>query len=737
MLIDLKFYEEDKVDEKKNMFSYIPLKLSMIGHSFSGKKVQSKILSENFPFKIYYLDNLIKNSMELLERLEKPLELATITNSISSTKRNQIEQIQKERQEEEQKCSEIKKIATQIREKLINGESVSDEIYVNLLVENIKIDFPHKSDAQIYEEIMNKHKRRKEIQYELDKIKSELESNEISTNNKHKIKQNEEQILNQELMKINLDSLVGFVIVDFPNNYNQAKILERVLTGFIPEIEKPHSQCQIFKENAALILDKSKKVVKPKELIQSGIDIVFHLEVPSQECIRRAFGRRIDPETNIIYHLEDNPPITDEGSVCERLKVLDEPFDSQNNLVCRHLAFDNAIQLIKEFYEPFGIQEFMFKLFNSISGNKSKDFVTQDLIEIINNLIKIIDDKETALVDNNQNDELRKLLMTPQSNLTKDNITIEKTEVKNNTSSSNTNIINLNSHKNNDEISLFEKLKKTFPSELKEIMIKLWFKIYENYIQECKRIFDFLRKQRENISISYNKIQQKFISFLKRPNKKQSLILDYQLKYNTFLDDYPDLIDDDQVKEEHHQALEDLNDKIYEIIETRKTEAIDERKKIMASGLIENEIEKFYGNLERLFQAEIDKFIGSLQLIKDYYFTLNSKVLYELPITTIDIIKEEIDTVAIESENDPNLFPRIEKLYKNSLKVQFQYDEIVNKAEKEKLLQTTTNTDKKNTKATDKNKKNTEIVIQEEKKEPSKYEEEMKSALRFEKSKFR
>ena len=157
----------------------------------------------------------------------------------------------------------------------------------------------------------------------------------------------------------------------------------------------------------------------------------------------------------------------------------------------------------------------------------------------------------------------------------------------------------------------------------------------------------------------------------------------------------------------------------------------------MASGLIENEIEKFYGNLERLFQAEIDKFIGSLQLIKDYYFTLNSKVLYELPITTIDIIKEEIDTVAIESENDPNLFPRIEKLYKNSLKVQFQYDEIVNKAEKEKLLQTTTHTDKKNTKATDKNKKNTEIVIQEEKKEPSKYEEEMKSALRFEKSKFR
>ena len=548
MLIDLKYNEDDKVEEKKNLFSFIPLKLSLIGHSFSGKKVQSKILSENFPFKIYFIDNLIKNSLDLLERLEKPLEVAIITSTISSTKKNQIEQIQKERQEEEQKCSEIKKIATQIREKLINGECVSDEIYVNLIVENIKLDFPYKTDAQIYEEIMCKHKRRKEIQYELDKIKSELESNEISTNKKLKTKQNEEQILNQELMKINLDSLVGFVIVDFPNTYNQAKILERVLTGYIPEIEKPLSQCQIFKENASLILDKSKKVIKPKELIQSGIDIVFHLDVPSHECIRRSFGRRLDPETNTIYHLEDNHPNTDEERICERLKVLDEPYDSQNNLVCRHLAFDNAIQLINEFYEPFGIQEFVFKLFNTVNGNKQKDYVTQDLIEVINNLIKIIDDKETGLVDNNQNDELRKLLMTPQShNVTKDNITIEKNELKN---TSNNNINNTNTHRIIDEIPLYDKLKKSFPPELKEILIKLWFKIYENYIQESKRIFNFLRKQRENISLSYNKIQQKFISFLKRPNKKQALLLDYQLKYNTFLDDYPDLKDDDHVKEE-------------------------------------------------------------------------------------------------------------------------------------------------------------------------------------------
>ena len=158
-----------------------------------------------------------------------------------------------------------------------------------------------------------------------------------------------------------------------------------------------------------------------------------------------------------------------------------------------------------------------------------------------------------------------------------------------------------------------------------------------------------------------------------------------------------------QVKEEHHQEVDDLNDKIYEIIETRKNEAVEERKKIMTSGWIENEMEKFYMALERLFQNEIDKFIGSLQIMRDYYHNLDNRPLIELPFSTIDIIKEEIDQTPIEEfnvegeetqqenkekentitnseasvketleqyieKNMPKSYPRVEKLYKNSLK---------------------------------------------------------------------
>ena len=64
--------------------------------------------------------------------------------------------------------------------------------------------------------------------------------------------------------------------------------------------------------------------------------------------------------------------------------------------------------------------------------------------------------------------------------------------------------------------------------------------------------------------------------------------------------------------------------------------------KIKTSGWIENEMEKFFMALERLFQNEIDKFIGSMQIMRDYYHNLDNRPLIELPFTTIDIIKEEL-----------------------------------------------------------------------------------------------
>jgi adenylate kinase len=39
-----------------------------------------------------------------------------------------------------------------------------------------------------------------------------------------------------------------------------------------------------------------------------GIDAVLYLEVPGDAIVRRMSGRRTDPETGVVYHVEHNPP---------------------------------------------------------------------------------------------------------------------------------------------------------------------------------------------------------------------------------------------------------------------------------------------------------------------------------------------------------------------------------------------------------------------------------------------
>jgi hypothetical protein len=89
-----------------------------------------------------------------------------------------------------------------------------------------------------------------------------------------------------------------------------------------------------------------------------------------------------------------------------------------------------------------------------------------------------------------------------------------------------------------------------------------------------------------------------------------------------------------------------------------------------------------------------------------------------------------------------SLFPKLEKLHKNALKVQFQYDEALNTAEKKRLEKLQEANKKKEAPKQPANKKNVNSVavaetVVEEKKEVYIYEEEMKQAIKIEKSKYR
>lgn len=144
-------------------------------------------------------------------------------------------------------------------------------------------------------------------------------------------------------------------------------------------------------------------------------------------------------------------------------------------------------------------------------------------------------------------------------------------------------------------------------------------------------------------------MQNSFLKFLHRPDGKQEKLEQFIKEFNDFSDAYPDLREDEQTKDELHQRTDILSDELWEIIEERKEQHIEERKKIMESGWIEHEQGFIVNSAQLLMQAEVDKFKSSIQILHDYYHAFEDKLIPEAPpMVTTEIVAEGEELPPVE-----------------------------------------------------------------------------------------
>jgi hypothetical protein len=78
--------------------------------------------------------------------------------------------------------------------------------------------------------------------------------------------------------------------------------------------------------------------------------------------------------------------------------------------------------------------------------------------------------------------------------------------------------------------------------------------------------------------------------------------------YNKFVDEQPELIEEDYTKEELHQRVDDLCCELYNISSEKKNQAKDELLKIIKSGFIELEMEIFVNKIASIVQSEVNRY---------------------------------------------------------------------------------------------------------------------------------
>ena len=213
------------------------------------------------------------------------------------------------------------------------------------------------------------------------------------------------------------------------------------------------------------------------------------------------------------------------------------------------------------------------------------------------------------------------------------------------------------------------------------VLMNIWDKIEELYVKRMKKSLNQYRNQRDRIVTGLFKTQKYFVQYLNRPDLKQAKLDRFVFDFNKFSDEYPDLREDNQTKEELHQRTDTLSDQLWEISEQRKNEAVAERKKIMENGWAEFELEQVTSMAQNLMQTEIDKFRNSVYLLYDYYFAIEERLIndppeslhYDLMTYSAEGGTEELPPV-FNKEGDgqdaKENYPRLNKLYEKALKSQ-------------------------------------------------------------------
>ena len=640
--------EKEKID-----LSYIPIKLCLIGTSYSGRKTQAELIKEKYPeLKMYSLKDIIKSYTEEYDHLYINFNSDKENNNKNNKKKKDKEDSIKEIEEERKKFENIKELIEDYALKKI--DTLSDEIQIQLLINKVKKDFPYENAEEASEKIKNNKERKIEIEKEINKLK-----NESSKKSKSKM---DSQINNLyiELDEINKKNYKGFILIDFPNNAKQLIKLEEYLSGFIQEIEQYPDKRDLNIKFLTDTIDKPYNNIS--FLCKENSNYANIDKHPSKSVFNKYILLNID-EKDII------------NRVNEKLEQIKEIKENKNKNKKNEKNVEEElekpdIECLKEDMKKYNIE--IPKIFEFLGNFK--------------NLV-IINEKEKNEINAKMEKELIDSVKYFEA----------KIEKSNNFDSN-----NIDSPEDNYNMKYFKRLnevKKIMKKEISKNIIENWIENNNKYIFNVKEFIYNIQKLKQDIIKKMNSIQDDFIEYLNKKSDKKNAIHLFINKYDVFMNNFSSIKNHLLVKEESEKDIIELTENLWAIIQLRKKNAIDELAKIKNQRFIEQKLEYFSDMMSNLFYSEAEFYLNKVNIIQQFYYELmnkntnNKKPEYKLKKSEITKYSNNLEIYVpppqkeekkkkiklrlkrYEEENKEYLIsPKIDRIYKNCFKLLFNYE---------------------------------------------------------------
>ncbi|XP_035444192.2 sperm flagellar protein 2-like [Spodoptera frugiperda] len=426
------------------------------------------------------------------------------------------------------------------------------------------------------------------------------------------------------------DDITGFVIINYPNSYREAQILEETFSGRAPPNETElEDRDDIYLEEciakhrkkekdthkevrvSRLVSDPHKK--KSDKPFESYFTCYIHLK-ESQDILQEL----------VIWDLtETNSELIDRFYAILGLNysMYYEAIDKELlALICKYIIGDLSLPL-KSTDSLFGEHVLSLLEFPSNEDKKQKSRILKP---------EVIDGKSKEKMHSSKpsRSSMMPLEVVKEPSLEEavDEHIPEETDGE---ESYKTSIEEIKLLAGEEDWNYGEL---PIPQVIGVALATCWQEIEKVYIHDMQQLF-FAKRLQMNCLIPYARfIKDKMEQIITLPSNKQDLVCNFQREYNDFESDWRDI---NVAKNEWHCRVKELQNQLYKICDARKLRAEQQRLALISDNWTMEELTAMVNTYISCMQAELNRSFLTFQSLHDFYFSMikrmpsNEKVLFK------------------------------------------------------------------------------------------------------------
>ncbi|RVE68015.1 hypothetical protein OJAV_G00087500 [Oryzias javanicus] len=186
--------------------------------------------------------------------------------------------------------------------------------------------------------------------------------------------------------------------------------------------------------------------------------------------------------------------------------------------------------------------------------------------------------------------------------------------------------------------------------EIPPLLWSLWDSACNSYVNNIKKVMQQLRSQRTVVLHELSSIREGYRHCLGRPNLKQEFVCRWQKDFNS-IPDY--LREDEEMKAELHQRLDELCESLWDITDKCKEQDEQEKAALLNDEWLEEHTAALINSHSMLMQLELNRFHQTMYILRIYFLSLQMKqVTFESLCENTYIPLLEIPEVKAEDESE-------------------------------------------------------------------------------------